>query len=71
MSAYDDRLADLIAQERGARAERQGFLDARSFPEWTKPVAFTKDAAEQRRYNIGWEDGKALLKIGQSEEITL
>lgn len=68
MSAYDDRLADLIKQERGARAERQGFLDAKSFPEWTKPVIFTKEESEQNRYNLGWEDGKSLLKISQVEE---
>ena len=67
MSAYDIRLGDLIMQERGARAERQGFLDAKSFPDWTKPVPFTKDAYEQKRYNLGWDDGKALLKIGQEE----
>mgnify|MGYP003430267765 FL=1 len=67
MSAYDTRLGDLIMQERGARAERQGFLDAKSFPEWTKPVEYTKDVYEQKRYNLGWDDGKALLKIGQEE----
>ena len=67
MSAYETRLGDLITQERGARAERQGFLDAKSFPEWTKPVVFTKDAYEQKRYNLGWDDGKALLKIAQEE----
>ena len=69
MNSYDIRLGDLIMQERGARAERQGFLDAKSFPEWTKPVTFTKDAYEQKRYNLGWEDGKSLLKISQGEEV--
>ena len=67
MSAYETRLGDLIMQERGARAERQGFLDAKSFPEWTKPVVFTKDENKQKRYNLGWDDGKALLKIAQEE----
>jgi|CXWL01.1.fsa_nt_gi hypothetical protein len=68
---YDEHLAFLIRQERGARAERQGFLDAKSFPQWTKPVNFTKDEKEQRRYNLGWENGKTMLKVENAEEYHL
>ena len=65
---YDEHLEFLIRQERGARAERQGFLDAKSFPTWTNPVNFTKDEKEQQRYNMGWENGKTMLKCWASKE---
>lgn len=65
---YDEHLEFLIRQERGARAERQGFLDAKSFKDWTKPVTFTKDEKEQARYNMGWENGKAMLTCAEAQE---
>lgn len=68
MVTYDEHLEWLIRQERGARAERQGFLDAKSFPDWTKPVNFTKDEREQQRYNLGWENGKTMLKVDAAKE---
>lgn len=66
MVTYDEHLEWLIRQERCARAERQGFLDAKSFPDWTKPVVFTKDEREQQRYNLGWENGKTMLENGKT-----
>ena len=67
-ATYDEHLEWLIRQERGARAERQGFVDAKSFPEWTKPVAFTKDEREQQRYHLGWENGQTMLKCEKAQE---
>lgn len=66
---YDERLARLIADERGFRAERQGFQDAQTFPDWTKPVVFTKDEKEQARYNLGWEDARTIIKCEKAKEV--
>jgi hypothetical protein len=62
MVTYDERLTGLIKDERFARAQRQGFVDAKSFPEWDIPVAWTSDLAEQHCYNSGFTEGRALLK---------
>ena len=51
---YDERLARLVEEERGFRAERQGFMDAKTFPDWTKPVVFTRDKKEQQRLLKDW-----------------
>ena len=60
---YTDRLAWLIRQEAGARAERYGFVDAQLHI--TAP--FSGDEYEQLRYTQGLEDGRAILEIeGQS-----
>mgnify|MGYP003399318515 FL=1 len=66
---YDERLARLVEEERGFRAERQGFMDAKTFPDWTKPVVFTRDKKEQQRYNLGWEDARTILKCEKAQEV--
>jgi len=67
MVSYDEHLGFLVKQTRGARAEQQGFLDARSFPEWTKPVEFSAEPYEQQRYNTGFIDGRTMLLCEQHD----
>lgn len=60
MSSYDDHLAWLVRQELYVRAERQGYLDAKSFP---LPVRFSTDEKEQQYYEDGFYIGKTKLAL--------
>jgi len=57
---YQAHLEWLIKQQIGARAERYGFVDAQLHV--TAP--FSGDEYEQMRYQQGFEDGKAILELG-------
>ena len=64
MTSYDEHLAWLVKQEMGARAERQGFLDAQTFD---KLMVFSQNRYEQSRYADGYQNGKAILRFGKKE----
>lgn len=61
--SYDDHLAHLIKMELGARAERQGFQDAKLFIDAAKPLRYSSDPFEQKRYEGGWEIGREKLRF--------
>ena len=55
---YEEHLAWLVRQELGARAERQGFVEANN------PMSLGQgcgSAYERMRYRQGYEDGVAML----------
>ena len=61
MTKYDDHLAWLVRQELGARAERLGFQAATCFD---RCPPYSKDEYETMRYETGYENGRAILRLG-------
>lgn len=68
MVTYDEHLAWLIREERGARAERQGFTDRKTFPRWDGPIRFSSEAYEQDRYDIGFYTAQTKLEFEPKKE---
>lgn len=56
---YDEHKAFLNRQVFGAKAEYAGFMDARIFDEI--PECYSPDPRIQARYEMGFENGKAML----------
>ena len=60
---YLEHLRFLIKQEMGARAELQGFRDAK----WMyKLPLYSRDRYEQDRYVNGFQDGKTIISLGKA-----